>query len=1366
MAKKLLAFLLVVVVLVSSMSTVIISVAAATETKQTLNISVVTTKTDNDLLTTLQANYDGIKHYTTLDAALADVETNITKGIMVLADNYPNSTTAITDAQATTINNLGVRLYVEFPTNNETLGITGFGTASAVGSMYYDRAVVVDAEAVGMDEYSLLYVHGAKYLKKEDTTNSWLVNAKVAGYDVADFGLEGCVAETDTSLWIVRQNHVPYSMLETNASGNVLICSTKFSQFITARYAPYVRWNTLWLSILSWVAQSEVTSIEWTPSVNANYGKTDTLSADAYTTAVDLNAQWYINNMLPAADGSAGVYQCYNSGYAFNAYGEQSLNAGVRADCTGESIGALAIAGAALNNEEYKNIAYNAMNWMLNESNMANLDRADPTSPHYGLFSWYDDNNGTDSYYTTYLKSYYGDDNAKAILGLILGAAALETDEFDERILEAILANFRTTGTNGFRGNHIGSELDTNGWEYYYNKATTNYASHFESLLWACYLWAYEKTGYEPLLERTKTAISMMMTAYDHTMNDNDEDSSGEWNWTNGLQADRAKLIWPLAWLVRIEPTEEHIGWLDLMITDMMKYQDAETGALRDVIGDVTQGKGSCGSFTNNVDYGRYESPVIQNNGDPCSDSLYAASFAMVALNEAYAAMASINADTAAKYQQYAKSLSDYHVRIQQVSDNTKYNGVWFRGFDYEKWETYGSDGDAGWGIWVTETGWSQAQISSALSLQTLGTNIWDYSKGSTVNTYFNDTATTMLGTYYTEPQAEITSDVALRWDAGVLVNGEYADADPTKWSTGKWTGAEGQDITLTIDYGQNKTFDSVTIGFDQLMSVGACIPASITVYASNDGTAYNQVGYYATNIDVQAKYDAWYNNGTNNSSELYIDRIKTPMDDTVTARYVKIVIENPGTFTHAAHGAGTKTWMFMDEIELGLTTYSMEELKALIDTAEATSVDGKQPATVLALDEALQAALEHYNSNSNNTLERKNVYEALESAIAGLKDATDYSFVSASPTNGVSWVTNPDVKITDGNHTTIASGWKVLTDLTNLTEQEIEVILDMQETVGVLSVGYSAQSYPKSGIYMQNAKYYVSDSTDGEWTYVGEVAGTAHKGDPSVAEYQTVTAAANGSEGRYVKVVFSRCDAYEQSVTMSPNRSEWLYLTEILINEFRPINVTTKNATVDMSYVDGTEMEIGLLGAIYAKDVAVNVTPDENALPTTVTVNGSDAVLSNNSFIIENITEEQNVVVKYSIFAAEDLPKITGVKDLFVAASDVASFDPRVDIAAYDKDGNDITSSVTYNASTLSATAGTYTVSYKVVASNGASAQATANVHVVDSLNAKHVVATTPSAADVGSSRNQMNKAQILLDGTYAPSGATHSDPQYLPWK
>ena len=74
--------------------------------------------------------------------------------------------------------------------------------------------------------------------------------------------------------------------------------------------------------------------------------------------------------------------------------------------------------------------------------------------------------------------------------------------------------------------------------------------------------------------------------------------------------------------------------------------------------------------------------------------------------------------------------MTDFVVRTQQVSDvYPEFNGVWFRGFDYVKWETYGSDGDAGWGAWSTETGWTEAWLSSGVSLHIEDTCLWDLSE-------------------------------------------------------------------------------------------------------------------------------------------------------------------------------------------------------------------------------------------------------------------------------------------------------------------------------------------------------------------------------------------------------------------------------------------------------------------------------------------------------------------------------------------------------------------------------------------------------------------------------------------------------------
>lgn len=46
-----------------------------------------------------------------------------------------------------------------------------------------------------------------------------------------------------------------------------------------------------------------------------------------------------------------------------------------------------------------------------------------------------------------------------------------------------------------------------------------------------------------------------------------------QWSWTNGIQQERARMILPLAWLYRVEPTEEHLKWLHYMTNELLKIK-------------------------------------------------------------------------------------------------------------------------------------------------------------------------------------------------------------------------------------------------------------------------------------------------------------------------------------------------------------------------------------------------------------------------------------------------------------------------------------------------------------------------------------------------------------------------------------------------------------------------------------------------------------------------------------------------------------------------------------------------------------------------------------------------------------------------
>jgi hypothetical protein len=59
--------------------------------------------------------------------------------------------------------------------------------------------------------------------------------------------------------------------------------------------------------------------------------------------------------------------------------------------------------------------------------------------------------------------------------------------------------------------------------------------------------------------------------------------------------------------------------------------------------------------------------------------------------------------------------LMDYLVRIQCRTEERSLYGGWTRGFDFNLWESHGSNADLG-SAWCLETGWCNAIIALALA--------------------------------------------------------------------------------------------------------------------------------------------------------------------------------------------------------------------------------------------------------------------------------------------------------------------------------------------------------------------------------------------------------------------------------------------------------------------------------------------------------------------------------------------------------------------------------------------------------------------------------------------------------------------------
>ena len=181
-------------------------------------------------------------------------------------------------------------------------------------------------------------------------------------------------------------------------------------------------------------------------------------------------------------------------------------------------------------------------------------------------------------------------------------------------------------------------------------------------------------------------------------------------------------MLLPLAWLVRLEDTAEHREWLRRVATDLTRDMDA-SGA---ILTKIKQGP------TSNEAYGTAETTLIQSNGDPNTDLLYTANFALVGLHEAAAATGE------PIYRDTEDRLVRFLCRIQVRSETQpQLDGGWFRGFDYGRWEYRGSDADVGWSLYSMETGWISGEILSALALRQMQTSLWDLTKSSTLPRHF-----------------------------------------------------------------------------------------------------------------------------------------------------------------------------------------------------------------------------------------------------------------------------------------------------------------------------------------------------------------------------------------------------------------------------------------------------------------------------------------------------------------------------------------------------------------------------------------------------------------------------------------------------
>ena len=669
----------------------------------TLPISFVCSET-NDLYRVITAGGQQYKRY---DSALqAFSEAPEGSGVLVLADDYPVKTT-ILDGTLDYAGHRRLRVYVEYPDRLPDLEID-----LPRGKRYARAVVSSDDFGARLPRMRILEINDGHFVPaagSDAPIKPWIVYARVAGLDSAVYGLP--------------KSEV-YPVLFAHPKRNVLVATTKLSHFVTARYAPRDAWASVWGRILEWLAPGHSTpELTWTLVAEPTYRRQDKRPANSESDAFRRGVAWFfgvnllihpswkqgddLEPFLPMnapvrkgphnGDGSAGMAEGLNGRIAHD--GSQIVNYFIRNDCMGEATLVFALSGRLAGDKSHSQIAANLADYVYMKSILTKGPRDDPKSPSFGLVGGAARRASVDI--------YYGDDTARSVLGTLGAAAILKSDRWDERLLRAILAVFRTTGSLGFREWRLEDhELQKNGWRYYYDKPTTRYQPHYEAYPWALQLWLYSKTGYKPLLERTRNGIEMMMKAY-----------PSRWHWTNGMQQERARMLLPLAWLVRVADTPQHRQWLKFMAQELLARQDI-SGAIREEYGAIENG--DMKPPQKNEEYGTNEAPLIQENGEPVADMLYTVDFAFLGLHEA----AAVTKDPF--FQEAQEKLADFLCRIQVRSTKPELDGAWFRAFDYSRWDYWGSNSDLGWSAWSVESGWTQTWITSVFGMRQSKTSLWD----------------------------------------------------------------------------------------------------------------------------------------------------------------------------------------------------------------------------------------------------------------------------------------------------------------------------------------------------------------------------------------------------------------------------------------------------------------------------------------------------------------------------------------------------------------------------------------------------------------------------------------------------------------
>ena len=451
---------------------------------------------------------------------------------------------------------------------------------------------------------------------------------------------------------------------------NVMICSFRLCNFISARFTPVSKWNSLVEFIFRWIYGTDIELPDFPAAYRLN-NSSEPFEVKIKNT-VEKAVSWYRNSGMLLKDGDDGILEGLS--HIIDSDGVQGVSEVVRADCCGEASLAFYTLYRLSDDKKCLDTFHKLQRYIFEGLQIDG-------SCFDGMIRWTETAWGV----------CYQDDVARTIIPTLLYTIYEKDDRYLGNITRTLDFLVKTTPENGirpFRTDNIviyGSDEV----ERLKNQGHDIASAHYNAYFHAALLMAYKLTGNESYKTLAIRGLETLMSLYPNTVREQSE--------TEEL----CRLILPLVWLFYTTKEEKHRFMLDKVTDDLQRLKKYDGAYLE----WDTDYKANCSKKENT------ESSLLADNGDPICDFLYSMNWLPLGFSQAYL----ITSDE--KYKQLWEENANFFSSVQILSDNQKLNGIWARGFDPEMREYYGMPHDIGWGPWAVETGWTVGEIASGLGL-------------------------------------------------------------------------------------------------------------------------------------------------------------------------------------------------------------------------------------------------------------------------------------------------------------------------------------------------------------------------------------------------------------------------------------------------------------------------------------------------------------------------------------------------------------------------------------------------------------------------------------------------------------------------